>query len=162
MTAVQPEKLTAIDLEHAIAQRYERPEWLLEKEVTLARRRLDLVALNMWGARDYAIVGFELKVSRGDWMRELAAFQKSEEWMAVVDAFYVVTPPKLVKLEELPAGWGLLELCGNRLMTRAHAARRDSTEHAAPRARCTFPHEIGARGGTSSSVGGVESTRRSA
>ena len=139
MTAISspPEALTAHDLYVAIANRYEAPEWHIEKEVTFARRRLDVVALNMWGARKYRIVGFELKVNRGDWLRELSAFQKSEEWMAVVDSFWIVTPPKLVKDEELPAGWGLLELCGTRLMTRRHAAVRDGST--------VLPREVAAR-----------------
>lgn len=117
-------KLTAHDLSMAIAQRYEAPEWHVETELTLDNRRLDVVAFNMWGARQYRVAGFEIKISRGDWMRELAQFQKSEGWMEVVDTFWIVTPPKLVRPDELPAGWGHLELCGSRLMTRAHATQR--------------------------------------
>ena len=135
--SVRETKLTASDLLDAIAARYEAPEWHLESEVTLGSRRLDVVALNMWKARDYRIVGFEIKVSRGDWLRELSAFQKSEEWMAVVDAFYVVTPPKLVKDDELPIGWGLLELCGSRMMTRRHAEVRQGST--------MLPREVAAR-----------------
>lgn len=130
-------KLSAHDLAVAIGQRYEAPEWRLESEVTLGDRRLDLVALNMWSSRAHRIVGFELKVSRGDWLRELDAFQKSEEWVAVVDAFYVVTPPKLVRDDELPAGWGLLELAGNRMMTKRHATVREGCR--------TIPREVAAR-----------------
>ena len=129
--------LTAHDLKAAIRARYEAPEWHVEDEVTLAGRRLDLVAFNLWGSRNYRVVGFELKVSRGDWLRELDAFQKSEDWCAVVDAFYVVTPPKLVRDDELPAGWGLLELNGSRMMTRRHAAVREGVT--------TIPREVSAR-----------------
>jgi hypothetical protein len=130
-------KLTAHDLDQAIRARYESPEWHVESEVTLASRRLDLVAFNLWSARSYRVVGFEIKVSRGDWMREIAAFQKSEDWTAVVDAFYVVTPPKLVKDEELPIGWGLLEFTGGRMMTRRHATIREGAT--------TLPREVAAR-----------------
>jgi hypothetical protein len=129
--------LTASQLRAEIATRYAPPEWLLESELTLASRRLDVVAFNLWGARSHRIVGFEIKVSRGDWLRELNAFQKSEEWASVVDAFYVVTPPKLVQAGELPEGWGHLELCGSRLMTRRHATVREG--------RSTIPREIAAR-----------------
>lgn len=136
-TAVAEKRLTASDLVAAVRARYEPPEWHLESEVTLAGRRLDVVALNLWAARQWRIVGFEIKVSRGDWLRELDAFQKSEEWCAVVDAFYVVTPPKLVRDGELPEGWGLLELNGSRMMTRRHATTREG--------RTTIPREIAAR-----------------
>lgn len=141
--AAPARRLTAHDLVQAVKARYEPPEWHVEPEVTLAGRRLDLVALNLWGARQYRIVGFEVKVSRGDWLRELADFRKSEEWMAVVDAFYVVTSPKVIRSDELPEGWGHLELVetrgagGSRMMTRRHATAR------APGA--TLPREVAAR-----------------
>jgi hypothetical protein len=139
--ATPARKLTAHDLVQAVRARYEPPEWHVEGEVTLAGRRLDLVALNLWGARQYRIVGFEVKVSRGDWLRELADYRKSEEWMAVVDTFYVVTAPKVIQSDELPEGWGHLELVGtrggSRMMTRRHATAR------APGA--TLPREVAAR-----------------
>lgn len=137
MTAAAPKPLTAADLEAALCSRYESPEWHVESEVTLAGRRLDLVAFNLWGARSYRVVGFEIKVSRGDLLRELADFRKSEEWLAVVDQFFLVTPPKLVRADELPEGWGLLELCGSRLMTRRPAAIKEPGR--------TLPREVAAR-----------------
>lgn len=130
-------KLTAHDLLLAIKERFPLPEWHCESEVTIERRRLDVVALNMWGARSHRIIGFEIKVNRGDWLRELANFQKSEGWLAVVDTFYVVTPPKLIKVEELPDGWGHLELCGSRMMTRRTASPREPS--------ATLPRELAAR-----------------
>lgn len=136
MTASSP-PLTAHDLSTAIRNRYAPPEWRVEGEVTLAGRRLDLVAFNLWAARNYRVVGFELKVDRGDWLRELDAFQKAEEWVRVVDAFYVVAPPKLIRAGELPAGWGHLELCGSRMMTRAYPAKQPEG--------VTLPRELVAR-----------------
>jgi hypothetical protein len=129
VTAPAVEKrITAYQLRVALRDRYEPPEWHVEEEVTLGRRRLDVVALNLWGARRYRIVGFELKVDRGDWLREITDFRKSEEWCAVVDQFYVVTPSKLIRADELPEGWGHLELCGSRMMTRRHAAGEDGVD----------------------------------
>ena len=136
-TAAPEVKLTAHDLRVAIRERYALPEWHVEDEVALGGRRLDVVALNLWGARQWRVVGFELKVSRGDWLRELGAFQKSEDWIAVCDAFYIVTPPKLVRSDELPEGWGHLELCGSRMMTRRTAAQKTPS--------ATLPREVAAR-----------------
>lgn len=133
----EPAALSARDLLDAVRARYAPPEWHCEDEVTLAGRRLDVVALNMWGARKHTVVGFEIKASRGDWMRELTAFQKAEQWIAVCDSFYVVTPPKIIRSDELPEGWGHLELCGSRMFTRRIAERRDSST--------TFPREVAAR-----------------
>jgi hypothetical protein len=130
------EQITAVDLQGEIAARYCRPEWHVEREVTLAGRRLDVVAFNLWGARSYRTVGFEIKVSRGDWMRELTDFRKQDEWLAVVDEFFIVAPGGLVKPEELPVGWGLLELRGSRMFTKAQPQPRRGT---------TLPREIVAR-----------------
>lgn len=135
---MEPARLTSNDLLDAVRSRYAPPEWHCEAEVTLGGRRLDVLALNMWGARRYCVVGFEIKVSRGDWMRELAAFHKAEEWVRVCDAFYVVTPPKLVRSDELPDGWGHLELCGSRMFTRRIAARQNPVP-------TTLPREVAAR-----------------
>lgn len=137
VTAPAVEKrITAYQLRVALRDRYEPPEWHVEEEVTLGGRRLDVVALNLWGARRYRIVGFELKVDRGDWLREITDFRKSEEWCAVADQFYVVTPSKLIRADELPEGWGHLELCGSRMMTRRHAAQKTGA---------TLPREVAAR-----------------
>lgn len=129
--------ISAHDLCEQIRRRYEPPEWHCEAEVTIERRRLDVVAFNMWGARKWRIVGFEIKVRRGDWLKELQNFQKSEGWLAVCDAFYVVTTPGLVKSDELPEGWGHLELAGSRLMTKRAALAREPLS--------TFPRELAAR-----------------
>lgn len=129
--------MTARQLVGEVRARYPRPEWLCEPEVALAGRRLDVVALNLWSTRAHRIVGFEVKVSRGDWLRELSAFEKSADWHAVVDAFYVVTPGGLVQPDELPGGWGLLELRGTRMFTKVQAVARTP--------RADLPREVAAR-----------------
>lgn len=136
VSAPTKEAITASALCGELVSRYPRPEWHVETEVTLAGRRLDVVAFNLWGARSYRTVGFEIKVSRGDWMRELADFRKQDEWLAVVDEFFIVAPGGLVKPEELPQGWGLLELRGSRMFVKAHPAVRRGV---------TLPREVVAR-----------------
>lgn len=136
--AAAAETLSASALVAAVRSRYPYPEWRCESEITFDGRRLDVVAFNLWGrSRGYRVVGFEIKVSRGDWMRELQSFQKSESWMAIVDSFYVVTPPKLVRTDELPEAWGLLELVGDRMMSRRHASQKQPA--------ATLPREVCAR-----------------
>lgn len=125
---------TAGQLVAEVEKRYAPPEWYLDTEITLGSRRLDVVAFNLW---KHGLVGFEVKVARGDWLNELDDFSKSEEWCAVVDRFYLVTSPGVVKTDELPARWGHLELVGKRMMTRRHADAR--------RAPKTIPREIVAR-----------------
>lgn len=133
--AVAP-AIAAAQVRTALLQRYEAPEWHTETEFTLEGRRLDVFAMNRWGARSYRTVGFEIKVSRGDWRRELEDFRKSDLWTHVVDQFYVVAPGGIVDVEELPHGWGLLELRGSRMFTKRQALIGTST---------TLPRELAAR-----------------
>lgn len=132
----QKPPVTAAEIRTALEVRYPGPEWHVEHELTLEGRRLDLVAFNRWGARSYRTVGFEIKVSQADYRRELEDFRKSELWTHVVDQFFIVAPGKLIDPETLPAGWGLLELRGERMYTKRQAAIGESK---------TLPRELAAR-----------------
>jgi len=127
--------VTEGELRARIAWRYALPEWYLEHEVTLGGRRLDIVAFNLYGSKKWRTVGFECKVSRGDWLRELANHRKSEDWCAVVDEFFVVAPRGVVPLDELPRGWGLLEVSKTRMFMRAQPERKQGS---------TLPREVAA------------------
>lgn len=127
--------LDAGTLREMLEVRYQAPEWHLEHEVTHGMRRLDSVAFRLWGGsgKGHLLLGFELKVSRADWRRELQQFDKGADWAAVVDEFYIVAPKDLVPLDELPRGWGLLEVRGSRLYVRAHPSRPAQTPDEMPR-----------------------------
>lgn len=114
-------KVTAGHVYAALELRFQSPEWWVEREVTLRHRRLDLVAVQCWGQR--RIVGVEVKVARSDWLAELARWEKHDEWASAVDQFFIAAPKGLVRPDELPRGWGLLELSGTtslRLKVHAH------------------------------------------
>jgi hypothetical protein len=51
----------------------------------------------------------ECKVTRGDFLADRAKPFRQKPEKGVGSERYYFTPPALVKLEELPAGWGLLE-----------------------------------------------------
>jgi hypothetical protein len=72
-------------------------------------RRADLVAVSLWGSRGLSIDVHEIKVSRSDWLAELAQPSKADAWWPHSSRFWVVVPsPTIVKPSELPAGWGLM------------------------------------------------------
>lgn len=54
--------------------------------------------------------GFEVKVSRADWLTEFrTSGKKSEPWRWYCDYWWMVVPnQRVIKPEELPDGWGLL------------------------------------------------------
>jgi hypothetical protein len=89
-----------------------------------ARRTIDAVSIGLWPSRGMLLDGYEIKVSRSDWLRELKAPAKAEEFAALVDRLWlVVSDASIVKDGELPPGWGLLVRRG-KILRQAVAAER--------------------------------------
>ncbi len=104
----------------ALANKYRAPEWAFFKEVRLGTgfggygtvgsdvdKRMDAWALHTWPSSGYQPTGFEVKVSRSDFLRDV----KSDKYRAYLPScqhFYFVTPKDLVKPEEIPDGIGLI------------------------------------------------------
>ena len=92
------------------------PEWALFFEVANGtgsniRRYADAVAMNLFPSRGLTLHGFELKVSRSDWQRELKSPAKVEEGVfRYCDHWWVVAHDDVVAAAELPPTWGLLVL----------------------------------------------------
>lgn len=74
------------------------------------RRTADFVAVNTWPSKGYRAIGFEIKVSRGDFLRELAHPEKRVHLESVCAETWFAAPAGLLKPTELPEGWGLLEV----------------------------------------------------
>ncbi|MCU1592433.1 MAG: hypothetical protein JWP11_3689 [Frankiales bacterium] len=103
------------------------PEWAYLEHVRdaagfSATRTIDALALHLWPSRGHELHAFEVKVSRGDWRRELADPAKAEGWCALVDRFWIVAPRGVVPRDELPASWGLLETKGESGLAQTVAA----------------------------------------
>jgi hypothetical protein len=94
-----------------------------------SRRTIDAVSMSLWPSRGLLLTGFELKCSRSDWQRELKKPEKAEQFMPLVDYFYlVVSDDTIVRENELPPLWGLLVARGGKLVQQVEApALRDLT-----------------------------------
>lgn len=112
--AAEPIRLNTAHARVLLAKRYPPGEWALLQEIAPSTgggtRYADAVALNLWKSRGYALHGFEIKVSRGDWLRELKQPEKAEDVFGYCDYWWVLAPKGVVKDGELPDTWGLLEL----------------------------------------------------
>lgn len=91
----------------------------------------DAVAVGFWPSRGLHVRGFECKVSRSDWLRELSKPDKAERFASLCHEWWVVTTPDVVKEGELPGAWGLLEKRGDSLRVVVQAERRPDT-HVVP------------------------------
>lgn len=71
-------------------------------------RTADALAIDLWPSTGNLIHGFEVKVSRSDWLAELREPEKAEAFRPYVDHWWLVVPDASIVRDDLPEGWGLL------------------------------------------------------
>lgn len=72
-------------------------------------RSADAVAIGLYKSRGQEITGFEVKVSRADWLKELRTPDKADGIGQYCDEWFIaVHDEQIVKLSELPKPWGLI------------------------------------------------------
>lgn len=107
------------DLLKLLAKDYQPPAYAFIPEFRAStgygiETRADAIAMSLWKSNKdgLEITGFELKVSRSDWLREINIMNqdKATPIKRFCDRWYVVaSDSKIVKyVDELPDGWGLI------------------------------------------------------
>ncbi len=114
--------------------KYAPPSCALLEEVrdgtgyATAGRSMDALGFGLWPSRGLEIHGFEIKVYRNDWLRELKQPDKAESFYKFVDRWYIVAGDEsVVKIEELPKTWGLMVIKGDKLRTIVEAPVKKAT-----------------------------------
>lgn len=126
-------KVTARQVLSAIFARHKGDEWVNFAEVadgtgSNASRRADAVCMNIWPSKGYAIHGFEIKVSRADFLHEMKDIAKAEAVGQYCDFWWLAAAPGIASVEELPASWGLMECHSNGLKIKKQAPKRQNPE----------------------------------
>jgi hypothetical protein len=138
-----------------LRQLYALPLWALFPEVRSTigvdiegLRTADAVALRTAGTSErWEVHGFELKVSRSDWRRELRSPHKAARVGRFCTAWWLVVPAPwkaiVLATSELPEGWGLIEVDkgGPRVVVEAPAL-----EDAGPEDRARYHRILDPRG----------------
>ncbi len=83
----------------------------------------DALAMGLWPSKGLDLYGYEVKVTRSDWQREMQNVKKAETFSSRCHYWFVAAPKGVVKLEELPATWGLIEPAGNGMKVRRAPTR---------------------------------------
>lgn len=129
-----PEKLSSGLAVAHLYRRYPAPEFFCVHEPAIAsvgpyrvERRADFIALRLWGGVSRAPLGFEVKVSRADFLKELDTPEKRQPLEECCSACYFVAPSGIFRVDELPEGWGWLQL------TSAGLVRKKEARHLAKR-----------------------------
>jgi len=106
-----------------IADRWTRAEHVRStQDYRLTVSIADFLAIDKY-ASSQAIHGHEVKVSRSDWLTELRDLSKSERIKRYCNFWWlVVSDASIVKLDELPEGWGLMVRSGDRLRAKVKAS----------------------------------------
>jgi hypothetical protein len=103
------------EIRQLLRRRYAPSAYALFEEVGDATghdgsRFADAVAISIWPSRGLDISGFEIKVSLGDWNKELADPTKADAISQYCDYWWVVAPKGVVPIETVPSTWGLMEV----------------------------------------------------
>lgn len=135
--------MTAADLIAMLHARYQPPEWALLDELhdstgAGATRRFDAVAFNCWPSGRFVRLGFEVKVSRSDFARELADHAKRAALEEQCHQVFFVVPPGVCLPREVPEPWGLLQVAGDSLRALVKPRHREVGPVAEPLAVCAI------------------------
>lgn len=113
----------------AIARKFCAPQWATFFEVRddagfKASRSADAVSVATWPSMGLAIHGFEVKVSRTDFLREMKQPDKCAPVMRYCDRWWLaIGDESVADVGEVPETWGLLLLQGKRLLTVKEAPK---------------------------------------
>ena len=86
-------------------------------------RTADAFAMGCWRSVGVELQGFEIKVSRSDWRREIQKPEKSAAFAPYVHRWWIAAPKGVVELTEMPAEWGLMTTTGSALTVQKAASR---------------------------------------
>jgi hypothetical protein len=76
----------------------------------------DVVVMGAWKSTNHLIQGFEVKISRSDWLNEVKKPNKNDAIRQYCDKFWlVIADEKMVKEGELPEDWGMMVVSGTGL-----------------------------------------------
>ncbi len=125
--------IKAEDVVQALRERYAAPEYAFLDQVRDATgyggsRTADALVMGLWPSLGIHLHGFEVKVSRGDWRRELKEPEKAEAIGKFCHYFWIAAPAGIVPIDDLPSTWGLLELRGRRMQATKAAVFRDDAK----------------------------------
>jgi hypothetical protein len=113
--------MSAKDVISILNARYEPPNWVFFSELRfgtgygrLAEQRLDAWAMHCWPSKKFLKIAFEIKISHGDFLKELKNSRKRSAALSVSNQFYFVSPFGIIQKEEVPSECGLMVVIGEK------------------------------------------------
>jgi len=123
---------TAADVRKAVQRKFsDTNRYVVLEEVnqgtgSLGRSWIDMLVVSLWPSDGLIRKAIEVKVSRQDFLSEMANTKKNQFFKNCCHEFWYVTPQGVVKSEdEIPEGCGWMCLWGNGLSIKKQAKRKD-------------------------------------
>ncbi len=113
--------VTANDILSALKAYSDDKIWASELAFLGGKRRIDFWTLEPIMSKGFRASSYEIKVSRADYARD--SLQKQEEAIRYCDRFWYVTPPGIIKRDELPDWAGLQTWDGQKFSVVRKAPR---------------------------------------
>lgn len=106
-------KWTTAEIEELLLAKYSMPKYACWTQVPNAtgwskNRTCDALAIGCWQSVGIELTGFEIKVSRSDWQKEMQDPHKAESFSRHCNRWYLLAPKEVAKLDELPDRWGFM------------------------------------------------------
>nr|CAD6412881.1 hypothetical protein REQ54_01077 [Rhizobium sp. Q54] len=118
--------ITAKDILDALIASSDDSIWASELAFFGLTRRIDFWEMKPVASQRFRASAYEIKISRADYARD--SEKKQSGALMFSDRFWYVTPPGLLRKEELPEWAGLLEWDGTRFTTIRRAPVRRKQE----------------------------------
>lgn len=131
--------------------RYTAPEWAFMAQVRngtgftrKVTRTADALAMSLYPSRGLHLHGFEVKVSRSDFVKELKTPEKAEDIARFCSFWWIVAPDtNVAPVEMVPANWGLLVMKGDGLTVAKQATFKESAPLDTPMIASIFRNVAG-------------------
>lgn len=124
--------MTEADIKNLLRKRYTAPQFAFMTNVAnstgFASTYADGVAFSLWPSSGFQVEGFEIKVSRQDFLNEMKHPEKASNIITYCDKWWLVAPKGLVHKDELPKAWGFYEIVNDKFFTRKPAPQLENKE----------------------------------
>lgn len=118
--------MTAAEILDALIAISDDKIWASELTLLAGGRRADFWTLEPAASRGFRAQAYEIKISRSDFRRDTE--DKQEGALSFADRFWYVTPPGLLKKDDVPAWAGLQEWDGKLFSVKRKAPMRQKRE----------------------------------
>lgn len=145
MTLAPKEGYTARQIVEILRDKHPKSAWVFVGELRLSSgygnigydlpghqfriggdQRIDAFAMHCWPSKKFKRIGYEIKVDRQDFLNELKHPDKRLAAELFTNLTYFVAPVGIIKPEEVPDGWGLIEVQGDMTQIVSEAIWRDA------------------------------------